>query len=187
MHRYSRSAHPASRPRHPVAPSARRSTVAGFLRSRVRFTILALSSAFAFLAEIRRMVSSCRTGVDHIQDSRVGKPNRCPTIFPVVLASVVGFNPPGVVKQARHPQKETPCFSGFVPLYRRPIQVPLCSYCSVFCSYIKSYRLMPGELSRSIFCALACSCWRTGSRPSSFSHCWRYFPSSAVCRSPAAL
>ena len=44
---------------------------------------------------------------------------------------------------------------------------------------------MPGELSRSIFCALVCSCWRTGSRPSSFSHCCRYLPRSAACRSPA--
>ena len=47
--------------------------------------------------------------------------------------------------------------------------------------------LKPGELSRSCRCALACSCCRFGSRPSSLSHCCRYLPRSAACRSPAAL
>jgi hypothetical protein len=36
--------------------------------------------------------------VDHIQHSRISKPNRGPSILPAVLASVVDFNPPGVVK-----------------------------------------------------------------------------------------
>lgn len=37
-------------------------------------------------------------GVDHIQDGGISKANRGSTIFSVVLASVVGFNPPRVVK-----------------------------------------------------------------------------------------
>ncbi len=79
-------------------------------------------------------------GVDHIQDSGIGKANRGPAIFSVVLAPVIGFNPLGVIKNKLGILEGN---AVFFQVSCRFVGVPFKFHCDFivvsFCSYVKSF------------------------------------------------
>ena len=84
-------------------------------------------------------------GVNHLQDSGIGKANRGPTILPVVLTSVIGFDPPLVVKNKLGILEGNAVFSQVsCRPCRRPIQIPscLCCRCALWLHQALPWRLM---------------------------------------------
>jgi len=116
----------------------------------------------------------------------VGKPDRGPSIFPVVLASVAGFDPPGVVKNERGVLEGNAMLA---QVSCRFAGIPFKFHCVVivisFCSYVKF-------LSAHTWQVIAHDLLRLGLLPLRFpafhlSHCCRCCTRPAAGRSPAAL